>query len=233
MSISRQLYELQEIDLQIDSKSKALEEVYSRIGESEALSRIRALLSEDERMMHELERRQREMEAEAEGIRAKVAAAEGKLYGGTVKNPKELNSMQEQVKGYKKNIEQMEDATLEIMTQIESLRGEMATKREDADRIETEWSEAQSLLVQEVDELRALLAQLAESREALANKIDPARLELYRLLRKKRQGRAVAKVEQGICQGCRITLPMSEMQKVKGGHDIVQCGSCERILYLS
>jgi len=43
----------------------------------------------------------------------------------------------------------------------------------------------------------------------------------------------VVKVERGMCQGCRISLPMSVLQKARSGFDVVQCVSCERILYVS
>jgi len=40
-------------------------------------------------------------------------------------------------------------------------------------------------------------------------------------------------VEQGLCQGCRISLPMSIVQKARAGVGLVQCVSCERILLVS
>jgi predicted nucleic acid-binding Zn-ribbon protein len=52
-------------------------------------------------------------------------------------------------------------------------------------------------------------------------------------LLERRQGRAVAKVERGMCGGCRISLPMTVLQKARSGLDVVQCVSCERILYVS
>jgi predicted nucleic acid-binding Zn-ribbon protein len=36
-----------------------------------------------------------------------------------------------------------------------------------------------------------------------------------------------------MCQGCRITLPTSMLQKARAGLGLVQCVSCERILLVS
>ena len=93
--------------------------------------------------------------------------------------------------------------------------------------------EEQASLSQKQAELNSALATLEKKRKDLASKLDTASLELYQALRRIRQGTAVAKVEQGVCQGCRIALPMSELQRAKIGQELVQCGSCERILYLS
>ena len=48
--------------------------------------------------------------------------------------------------------------------------------------------------------------------------------------RRAKAGRAVARVERGTCQGCRITLPTHLVQRVRAGGMLVQCPSCERIL---
>ncbi|MCK4696871.1 MAG: hypothetical protein KAT53_01045, partial [Dehalococcoidia bacterium] len=86
---------------------------------------------------------------------------------------------------------------------------------------------------QQQAELGAALATLEQKGKDLAGKLDASSLELYQALRRKRHGRAVAKVEQGMCQGCRIALPMSELQRARLGQELVQCSSCERILYVS
>jgi len=36
----------------------------------------------------------------------------------------------------------------------------------------------------------------------------------------------------GICQGCRITLPNTDLQRARGG-GVVRCSSCGRIIFLA
>ena len=55
-------------------------------------------------------------------------------------------------------------------------------------------------------------------------------LGVYESLRTLKQGRAVARIEQGACQGCRISLPTHVVQRARGGTVLVHCPSCERIL---
>jgi len=233
LSKGRQLYELQEVDLEMDSKREALSHVSSRLGESEVLDQARLSLARDEERLAELERSQREVEREVEDLRAKATLSEEKLYGGTVKSPKELASLQEQVVNLQRKMRERDDKTLDIMTEVDAVQQEVSSKRREVEKIEEEWRAEQASLSQEQAELRAAITTLEQKREDLTSRLDTASLELYKAIRQKRQGRAVAKLEQGMCQGCRIALPMSELQRARIGQELVQCSSCERILYVS
>jgi len=229
---TRQLYELQEVDLEIEAKTEALAGVESRLGESEALAEVRVVLAGEEERLAALEKNQRLGEWEVEDMRSKTALLEEKLYGGSVRNPKELVSLQEQVEHLKKGRRGQEDKLLDIMAEVETVQNRVAAKREELQRMEEDWRQEQSSLSREQAELRASLADLEQKREELAARIDGVSLELYHDLRR-RQGRAVARVEQGMCQGCRLVLSMNELQRARMGQELVQCSSCQRILYLS
>lgn len=233
VNMARKLYELQEIDLEIDAKNEALTLVVSRLGDSEALAEARVSLATEEERLVELERSQRDVEREVEDLRSKVALLEEKLYGGSVKNPKELASLQEQVEHLKRKRRGQEDKVLDIMTEVEAMQKNVSLKSREVARIDEDWRAEQATLSGEQAELSAALADLDQKRKDLISRIDAASLELYQGLRRKRQGRAVAKVEQGMCQGCRIVLPLNVLQRARIGQELVQCSSCERILYLS
>ena len=97
------------------------------------------------------------------------------------------------------------------------------------------WDAEQAKLRQEQETLTAEIAQWETKRSQQRKGIDAGMLVLYDALRATHQGRAVAKVERGTCGGCRISLPMSTLHKARaaGSNAIVQCSSCERILYVS
>ena len=233
MSKGKQLYELQEVDLEIDAKRETLTQVMGRLGESEVLNETRLSLARDEEKLVELQRIQREVEREVEDLQAKAAVATDKLYGGTVKNPKELSSLQEQLSNFQRKIGEGDDKTLDIMSEVETAQKDVCIKRSEVAKIEEGWQAEQASLSQEQTELSATLSTLEQKRKELASKLDTVSLELYEDIRQKRQGRAVAKLERGMCQGCRIALPMSELQRARMGQELVQCGSCERVLYVS
>ena len=218
--------------MEIEAKTEALAGVESRLGASEALAEVRVVLAGEEEHLAALEKNQRLGEWEVEDMRSRTALLEEKLYGGSVRNPKELVSLQEQVEHLKKGRRGQEDKLLDIMAEVETVQNRVAAKREELQRMEEDWRQEQSFLSREQAELRASLADLEQKREQLAARIDGVSLELYHDLRR-RQGRAVARVEQGMCQGCRLVLSMNELQRARMGQELVQCSSCQRILYLS
>ena len=233
MSKAKQLYDLQELDSELDSRRQALSNIISRIGESSALIDGRAALAQEQQRLAEAEHLMHGLEADVEDSRAKATVAGERLYGGAVKNPKELVSLKEQVESYNRKIKELEDKILEVMTEVEAVKGRITLKRQEVAAIEEGWKKEQGLLLKEKEELDVAISQLELNRNEMAAKLDTATLKLYENLRSKRQGKAVARVEQGMCQGCRIVLPMNKLQQIKTGHTMVQCGSCERILYLS
>jgi predicted nucleic acid-binding Zn-ribbon protein len=233
LSKAKQLYDLQELDLELDSKRQSLSNVVSCIGESSALIDGRAALAQEQKKLAETEHLMRGLEADVEDTRAKATIAGERLYGGAVKNPKELVSLKEQVESYNRKIKELEDKTLEVMTEIEAVKGRITLKHKELAVIEEECKKKQELLLKEKTELDAAIARSDLSRNEMVAKVESVTLKLYENLRSKRQGKAVARVEQGMCQGCRIVLPMNKLQQLKTGHTLVQCGSCERILYLS
>jgi hypothetical protein len=230
MSVVRQLYQLQEVDLELESKEAAVKQLTSQLGESEALVNIRARLVQEQKRLEELSRQQRSLEWEIDDLASKLTTAERDLYSGRIRNPKELTGLQQEAEALKARRSQLEDKTLEIMEQAETGRKNVTNLSTELKTIETAWQTQQQKLKAELEQLRSILADLRQKQQLLAAGIDSETLGLYHNL-KKGKGTAVARVEQGICRGCRISLPVSELQQARSGRQ-VQCGSCGRILYL-
>jgi predicted nucleic acid-binding Zn-ribbon protein len=228
------LYELQETDLEIDSRRTALEEIEGRLGESEEAEAMAETIKEREVEVREIQKRLRGAEREVDDLTEKIKPLEKKLYAGTLHNPKELASLQEDIQSIQAHKRVLEDSELEVMSQLEEAERALAAARRDLASLVGAWEQEQRELRQRQAELAAEIEALEARRAQQRAGIDAAALSQYDVLRAKHQGRAVAKVERGTCGGCRISLPMSLLQKARGGSDvIIQCSSCERILYVS
>jgi predicted nucleic acid-binding Zn-ribbon protein len=119
------------------------------------------------------------------------------------------------------------------MMDVDSLQQDVVLKKSDAEKVEREWQENQQKLANQQAELETELVELKQTRDTLASQIDSASLNLYEEMRRAKQGHAVAKVVQGRCQGCRISLSVSDQQKARMGQELARCSNCGRILYLS
>ncbi len=230
MSVARQLFELQEVDLQTEAREKAVRQMTAELGESEGLRRVRSGLAEEQQRLDVVTAEQRSLEWEIEDISGKQGNFEKDLYSGRIRVPKELSSLQQEVSALKARRTQLEDRSLAMMEQIESGRASVSRLKAELQSVEAEWASRQVDLNRNIESERKALAGLADKQQELARGIDTQALQTYRSLRRQK-GSAVARVEQGICRGCRISLPSSELQRARGG-SLVQCSSCGRILYL-
>ena len=231
MTVAKQLYQLQEVDLELDSTEQALKQIASQLGESEEVVRTRDRLESERQRLEELKRQQHPLEWEIDDIGTKLTAIEEKLYSGTIGNPKELANLQHEADGLKLRRSRLEDKTLDIMDRVEQTTASVATISGELKTLEDNWQSQQQQLSAEMERLKATLSALEHKRQLLSAEIDPEVIELYRALRKQK-GTAVAKVEQGICCGCRLLLSATELQRARGG-SLTQCSSCGRILFLA
>jgi len=231
MGVVKQLYQLQEVDSGIESTEQALRQVTAKLGESEVVVRARDRLASEQKLLEELKRQQHSLEWEIDDLGTKVTKIEQKLYSGSIANPKELANFQQEAEGMKQRRGQLEDKALDIMGQVEQATASVDTASGELKALEANWRSEQKELSAEAERLKTVLSELGQRRQQVSSEIDPDVVELYQQL-KKQKGTAVAKVEQGICRGCRISLSASEVQRVRSG-DMTQCSSCGRILFLA
>ena len=228
----RRLYELQELDLELS-------------GAEESLAQVRARLSDDSEIVNTRERQQ-ELETQLDALTASRRAAErtlsqlkdtlqrvdSRLYGGAVTNARELSAAEEERGFILTQQREEEDKLLELMVEIEEVEPAVDEARERLEKLEADRPGQEADLRAKEEQLSSQIADLGQSREEIASLQPAGTLSLYESLRKSRGGRAVAKVERGMCQGCRLTLSSMELQRARSAQELVQCGSCRRILHL-
>jgi predicted nucleic acid-binding Zn-ribbon protein len=231
MSIARQLYQLQEVDLEFESTEQTVRQITRQLGESEALVGARNNLVAGRQRLEELRRQQRSGEWEIENLVGKLAKVEEELYSGRIRNPKELSNLQHEVETLKAQRNQLETKALEIMEQAEQATGSVGVAENEFKIVEAEWRQQQQQLSVNLERSKAVLADLIQKWSQLVTGIESSLIDTYHAV-KRQKGMAVVRVEQGICGGCRILLPVTELQRSRSG-TMVRCGSCGRILYLA
>jgi len=230
MGITKQLYQLQEIDLEIESKEQALNQKTSQLGDRQVLDSAQTKIASEQQRLEELKHQQHTAEWEVDDVLSKISAAEEQLYGGKITNPKELSGLQHEVNTLKAKSDQLENQALEIIEQVEAAEKSAAAATGDFQKLEDEWHRQQQQLSDEIEKLKSRLSELKQKRQQASDDTESQAIELYEKIRQNKKP-AVARVEQGICRICRISLPASALQRARGG-DPVQCSSCGRILFL-
>jgi predicted nucleic acid-binding Zn-ribbon protein len=225
------LWRLQETDLALDSRRASLADAEARVGEGEELQALRARVDDLAASLRAAESAQRDVDAEAADLRAKITLAEEKLYGGSVRNPKELADLQADVESMKRHLAAVEDRDLEAMTAVEAAQRALADARAELEALEARVAGEQAELRARIDQLRAEIAVYERERAERAADVESDLLKKYEHLRRAHQGRAVARLDRNLCLGCRISLPANMVNRARAGHTLVQCPNCERILY--
>ena len=231
MSVAKQLHQLQEIDLQIAANERAQADARGRIGPSRRLADLKAELAAEQQRLDELQHEQRAAEWDADDLTQKIKADEQKLFSGAIRNPKELGSLQKDAEDRKARRARVEDGALEIMGRAEAAGERVRSLAAEIQSKDGEWRAEQAQLSVDLETLTEAHSNLTGERLLLAAEVAHEALQAYEQI-KGHRGTAVARVEQGTCRGCRIALPTTELQQVRGG-GLVRCSSCGRILYLA
>ena len=230
MTRSNDLWLLQETDTALESRRGSLADAQSRLGETEDLAALRERVAELRAAARAAEAEQKDIELEADTLRAKIAPQEAKLYGGSIKNPKELKDLQADIEQLKRHLSSIEDRDLEALTAVDRAEEELQTAESDLATLDASWGEEQAELTERIERLTREIAEHEELRRERADNIAPELLRTYDRLRVAHQGRGVAKLDRNLCMGCRISLPVNLVNRARAGSALTQCPNCERIL---
>jgi len=231
------LLALQDLDTHIDQERHLRAHLPER-AELFELRRLagdkRAARAEIAGPLGEVVSRQEVAERELKAVEARIAQVNARLFGGSVSASRELQAMAADVEGLRRRASEMEDRVLELMEERAPLEAAVAEiDRELAELTEREGEVAESQARAEA-ELDAILARLAPERQALSGAVAQGLLGTYEALRARLGGVAVARLVGGRCDGCHLSLPAMELDRVrhKPPGSLEYCEQCGRILVI-
>ncbi len=231
MSAALGLFRLQQVDSQVSQIEARLAKIRAVLENDEDLNAALAQAEEADAKQGDLERVQRKWETEAQSQQIKIQQAESSLYGGSVRNPKELQDLQSDIASLKKHLALLEENELEAMIQTESAQENHKNTLVEVDKIKARLGDEHRQLIEEKDALMPQLDRLHAEREATVRAVAANMLTLYEGLRHERRGMAVAEISDNACRACGTTLTAALQQSARSASQIVHCPSCGRILY--
>jgi hypothetical protein len=231
MSAALGLQRLQQVDSRIDQLEAELGRIHAELENNAAATAAREALDSAEADQRHAEESRLKAERQASTVRTKLQQAEGALYGGTVRNPKELQDLQAEVASLKKHLIALDADEVACMEHLEEVDAHCraASARLQHILLGLEVEHAQ-LRESEVDLLHKR-ESLRSERTATAEALRPAWQAAYDGLRRTRRGVAVAAVEDGACAACGTALTPALQQNVRHAQDLMHCPSCGRILF--
>jgi predicted nucleic acid-binding Zn-ribbon protein len=207
----------------------------------------RAVLTQAEALIRELEapiaevrgrhdvvsRDVKRLEDEASSAAAKVTEVEGAMYSGSITSPRELQAMQGEVEQLRRHQRALEDRELELMESQEAIDGELGELSARVGAAEDDARTARAAVAEQEAVIDAEIATETDARAAASSGIPANLLALYDGCRAAARGVGVARLVGNTCQGCRLTIPSTEVARIrKAGPDgdVAHCDNCGAIL---
>jgi uncharacterized protein len=175
-------------------------------------------------------REQARLDGEIDLLDKKIAREEKRLFSGSVANPKELASLQAEVKMLQGRRAQLEDALLEVMVRRDEIDETLGKLEEERAATATDASRLTEEVRGLVGDIDAELSDHGNTRAELASDIPDDVLALYDRIRAQRGGVGAAALVGGTCQGCHTQLPAREVERLRASGGLQRCDSCRRIL---
>ncbi len=231
MSRPKSLYDLQQIDSQLDSYAARLGEIEAQLADDQAVQTALAEAEAAEQALEEAQKALRLAEQAVKDQYLKIKQSQDRLYSGKVTNPKELEDIQNEIDALKRYREVLEERLLEAMLVADEAEENYHQAQDQLESARAQRSQKVAKLKGEKKQIEQQVAQLGEKRGNQIANIDEADLETYEKLRVKRGGVAVAKVANQGCSACGATLGTAAYQDARSPSQVTFCETCGRILF--
>jgi predicted nucleic acid-binding Zn-ribbon protein len=222
-----------------------------------ALQRLDSESHDAQRWIADEPERQKGFEARLDAVRHRVAAAKERL--ATVQNARravekdvavhqgrlskfrdqlmsvktntEYQAMQKEIGFAQSEVKTLEDKILERMLEADDVTALQKQAEADLAAEEKAVDADRKAAAAELARLKAALERNVTERADLIAALNPQAFATFDLVSRRRNGVAVAEARDGVCTICHVRLRPQVFNSVRRNDEIIQCESCQRILY--
>ncbi|HDQ34973.1 MAG TPA: hypothetical protein ENN14_01515 [Chloroflexi bacterium] len=229
MSWTEALLQVQEADLEIQRADTRLKEIARLLQDQSELLAARKAHERAEAAAQAQRKTQKDTEFELQRVETEREQKQAQLYGGKIKNPRELKDLEAKVASLKKRKAQLEDRLLETMLAREEAEEIAAAALQAYQEAEARWEANTSALRTEQETLEARKVALREQIAKQEGNIPASVLDSYRYLRKRLGGTVVARLRDDVCGVCGIEVRVPTRRKAIYEEE-AYCDGCGRLL---
>jgi uncharacterized protein len=234
-SVQLRLLDVQALDVKLDQlahRRATVPEAATAQELSAEHQEVAAALGATETELADLGREQRKAEADVEQVRSRRERDEKRLQAGQVGSPRDLENLQREIESLIRRQSDLEDAELEVMERVEEAgkrqQEQSARQAELASRLST----AEAARDASYAQIDADVASTRTERSLTAEGIGADLLSLYEKRRAQFGGVGAAALRNRRCEGCRMEINASDLQKFAAAPAelVLRCEECGRIL---
>jgi predicted nucleic acid-binding Zn-ribbon protein len=148
-----------------------------------------------------------------------------------VKTNQEYHAIQHEIAHAQGEIKTHEDRMLERMIEADDLTATIKKAEADLAAEQKAIEADRKAMKAEHGELQAALERITGERAQIVGALDKQVLLTFEQVSRKRNGVAVAEAKDGICTICHVRLRPQVFNTVRRNEAIIQCDSCNRILF--
>jgi predicted nucleic acid-binding Zn-ribbon protein len=218
-----------EIDQLLDQRANLPELKAYRVAHDE-LAEIEGRLAEMALRMREIDLATDKSDGELQIEDAKAHREEQRLYAGGL-SARDAEHLRNEVQMLQRKVSEHEDQLLALMEEKEGLEAAVESLAAERDAVSAEKGRIEEVVAASWSVIDGDVARLESRKSALNPLIDPELIALYEEIRPTKEGVAVARLGEGVCGGCHLTLSAAEQVQAAKAQP-PRCIHCWRILVL-
>jgi predicted nucleic acid-binding Zn-ribbon protein len=223
------LIRLQALDLELQALQRTIDSEADRQRDLEAgLESQRTALAEARERLTTIQQARRLIEKDLAQVQTRLSRYRDQLMA--VKTNKEYHAMQSEISTAEAEVRRFEDQILEGMVEADDLHALVRAAEQALAKAETDTRTGVQTLAAETAAARQRLGQAAAARQDVASSMAGPLLALFEHIARNR-GTVVVQAVDGHCSVCHVRIRPKVYQDVRRNDMIIQCDSCQRILY--
>lgn len=150
---------------------------------------------------------------------------------GAVKTNREYQALGHEIETATAELGAVEEREIAKMMEADGLAEKVTQAEAALAAQQTKVNAEKAALAEQLARHEARLADAAQQRASIVGHVTAPTLAIYEQVAKVRKGVGIAAAADGLCSVCHVRLRPTLYQQVRRNDAIVQCESCQRILY--
>ncbi len=225
------LVELQNLETAIEEAKRRIAAHPQRVAEADArLAQAKDVVEAVKQRLKASQETRREAEKEAATYQGRLSKFKDQL--SAVKTNREYQAMQHEIETAQKELGVVEERVLERMMESDTLAAEIKKAEQELAAQQKDVDAEKKTLAEELVTVEAALKDGTEKRSARVASLPPQLVALFEQVARARKGVALTTATRdGLCAACHVRLRPQVFQEIRRNDQIIQCASCNRILY--
>lgn len=213
------------IDKELASAPQEIDLLTARFTEVEA-QRVKVL----DKLSH-LTEQQKRVNNELEDDGSRIKKSKSKMM--QVANSREYNAMAREMDSMEKMNRSREEESTALTEELNTQNAALEEVTAIWTTLKAELDEKQSGLDARIKDAQARRAEMEKVRAVTGSEVPRPVLDRYEFIRRRLAHPVIVPVTAGICAGCCISIPPQTFIDLQGGHKIINCPNCQRLIYWS